>query len=241
MKIDVWSDIACPFCYLGKVTLESALSKFEHADDVEVVYHSFLLNPGLPVDYDGDLYDYLTRKLGVSREQAIAMNTQLTSRAAEQGLQWHMDQVVVTNLIDAHRLTHFAATQGKRSELITRFFEAYFSEGLHLGQREVLADLASSIGLDRAKVLQVLESEQFIEPVQADIERAQQLGITGVPFFVFNDKYGVSGAQPEAVFTQVLNQAWQESQSLTVVAGAATGSAATGTGADACTDDSCAT
>lgn len=231
MKIDVWSDIACPFCYLGKVTLESAVDKFEHADQVEVVYHSFLLNPGLPVDYDGDLYDYLTHKLQVPRTQAIAMNDQLSARAAELGLQWQMDRVVVTNLTDAHRLLHFAAAHGKHTELLTGLFRGYFSDGLHLGRHEVLADLAAEAGLDRDEALRVLESDRFLPEVQDDIAAAQRLGINGVPFFVINNRYGISGAQPEAVFTQALTQAWQEEQPLTVVASS---------DADACTDDSCA-
>ena len=230
MRIDIWSDVACPFCYIGKATLDKALQDFDHRDSVDLVYHSFLLNPGQAVEPKGDLHDYLSKKMGVSREQAQAMNQQVSARANEVGLAWNMDQTIPTNLIDAHRLLHFAAEHGRQQQLLNLMFSAYFTEGRHLGHADVLAELAEQAGLDRAQALEVLQSERYLVEVQNDVDHAHRLGIQGVPFFVINDKYGISGAQPQPIFTQALQQAWQDEHPLQMV----------GLAEDAtCTDDAC--
>lgn len=230
MRIDIWSDVACPFCYIGKATLDKALQDFDHADAVELVYHSYLLNPGQPVEPKGDLHDYLAKKLGVSRQQAQTMNQQVTAGAAEVGLTWNMDKTIPTNLIDAHRLLHFAAEHDRQQQLLNLMFDAYFADGLHLGHPEVLADLAEQAGLDRVQALEVLGSDKYLIEVQNDIDAAHRLGVQGVPFFVINDKYGISGAQPQQIFASALQQAWQDEHPLQMV----------GTNSDAtCTDEAC--
>lgn len=212
MQIDVWSDIACPFCYLGKTTLDKALANFEHRDQVEVTYHSYVLNPDAPVEPNYDLYDYLAKKFGISRDEAISMNNNLTARAAEEGLEWQMDKTVPSNTRSAHRLLHFAFEQGKQAELAQSLFKAYFSDGLNVAQPDVLVQLAADAGLDAEQARRVVESEQYSDAVDQDINAAAAMGITGVPFFVINNKYGISGAQPETLFNDALKQAWDDAK-----------------------------
>lgn len=200
----------CPFCYLGDTILVQALEKFEHAEKIEVRYHSFLLMPELPVETAIDLDELLATKRGFSKEQAAAMNAQIAERGREYGLDYRMDRAVATNTRRAHELSHFAGQQGRQHEMIQRLFRAYFTDGLNVGDLEVLADLAAGLGLDRNAVLAALQSGDFADAVEADIQRARQLGIRGVPFFVFNDKYAISGAQPVEAFLQVLEKAWGE-------------------------------
>lgn len=210
MQIDVWSDIACPFCYLGKATLERSLAKFAYRDQVEVVYHSYILNPDAPVDPDYDLYDYLVAKFGMARSEAISMNDGLTAKAAAVGLEWQLDKTIPANTRDAHRLLHFALDQGKQAELAQRLFHAYFGNGLNIANPEVLVSLAVEVGLDEAAALAVVNSDQYATAVDSDISAAASMGIAGVPFFVINNKYGISGAQPEALFDDAIQTAWQE-------------------------------
>lgn len=200
----------CPFCYLGDTILVQALEKFEHAEKIEVRYHSFLLMPELPVETAIDLDELLATKRGFSKEQAAAMNAQIAERGREYGLDYRMDRAAATNTRRAHELSHFAGQQGRQHEMIQRLFRAYFTDGLNVGDLEVLADLAAGLGLDRNAVLAALQSGDFADAVEADIQRARQLGIRGVPFFVFNDKYAISGAQPVEAFLQVLEKAWGE-------------------------------
>ena len=208
--IDVWSDIMCPFCYLGDTHLAKALERFPHRDKVEVRYHSYLLMPELPVETKISLNDLLVSKRGFPREQAEAANAQFAERGKGVGLDYRMDDAIATNTRSAHRLSHFAATRGKQHEMIIRLFKAYFTDGLYVGDYQVLADLAEEIGLDRAEALAALESGAFEEELDADLDRARQLGITGVPFFVFAGKYAVSGAQPVEGFLQALETTWNE-------------------------------
>lgn len=218
MQIDVWSDFACPFCYIGKKRLEGALAKFEHGKHVKVVFRSFELDPNAAISYEHDVHEMLSRKYGMPREKAIEMNSDLAKQAASVGLTFNFDTLVLTNTFDAHRLTHFAAKYGKQDEMSERLFRAYFTDSKHLGERDTLADLAAEVGLDRQEALAVLESDAHAQDVRGDEEEASRIGVRGVPFFVINRKYAISGAQPNEVFLNAIKQAWDEAYpALTVI------------------------
>lgn len=209
--VDVWSDVMCPFCYMGDALLDQALERFEHAEAVSVRYHSFLLMPDLPVDTAVNLDDLLVTQRGLSRAQAKAMNAQVAARGRQVGLDYRFDRAIATNTRRAHELSHFAKRHGRQHDMIRRLFKAYFTDGLNVGDRDTLADLAAEIGLDRDAAATSLASGEFAAAVDADLLQARQLGITGVPFFVFNQAYAVSGAQPVEAFGQVLERVWGES------------------------------
>jgi len=218
MKVEIWSDIVCPFCYIGKRRYEEALAQLDYRDEVETVYRSFELDPNAPVKSDRDLHESLAAKFGISREQAKSMNDNVTEQARSVGLTYNLDQAVPTNTFDAHRLTHLAAKHGKMVEMTERLFKAYFTEGKHIGDRQVLVELAEDIGLDAAEVTEALDRSSYSDEVRADEREAAQLGIQGVPFFVINRKYAVSGAQPTEVFIRALEKARSEEQpAITVV------------------------
>jgi len=210
MKVEVWSDFVCPFCYIGKRRLEQALETFSHKDNVQVVFRSFQLGPESPRHINKDIHTVLAEKYGVSYDQAKKMNEQVGRQAAEVGLTYHFDTMKPTNTLDAHRLFYYAKSKGKEKELTERLLKAYFTDSLHIGDHEILASLAAEVGLDREEAMKLLESDQYKNEVIADQDLANRLGITGVPFFVFNEKYGVSGAQPTEVFTEVLQKVWDE-------------------------------
>lgn len=209
MKIDIWSDIVCPFCYLGKRRLEAALERFEHADEVEVTWHSFELDRGAEAVSPLALVDLIAAKYGTTREQAEAQHRSMTAAAAELGLAFNWEQARYGNTFDAHRVVHLAAEHGLADAAHERLMRAYFTEGLAVGDREVLVALATEIGLDGKQVRAMLESEDYGNHVRSDEATAKMLGIESVPFFVFDRKYGVSGAQPPEVFTQALETAWE--------------------------------
>lgn len=211
MKVEIWSDFACPFCYIGKRRLESALEQFAHRDDIEVEFRSFELDPNAKRDVDYNVNEMLARKYGMTVEQAAANNRNLTEQARAIGLEYHMDKSVLTNSFDAHRLTHYASQFGKRNEMAERLFKAYFTDGLHIGDHETLANLAAEIGLDREGALAALTGSDFSEEVREDEQFAAQIGVRGVPFFVLDRKYAVSGAQPTEVFLDALEKAYSES------------------------------
>jgi predicted DsbA family dithiol-disulfide isomerase len=209
IKVDIWSDVACPWCYISKRKIESAIREFSSQDStapVEVEYHSYLLNPDMPVDYEGGQTDYLAQHKGMPRDQVIAMTERLVAIAKDVGLDYDMEHMHMTNTVLAHQLLQYAKTQGKQVEMKERIMSAHFVEALHVGRAEVLADLASDVGLDRAEVLCVLESAEFLPAFEADLAQAQAYGISGVPFFVIDGKYGVSGAQNPDVFVKAFNQ-----------------------------------
>jgi predicted DsbA family dithiol-disulfide isomerase len=212
IQIDVWSDVMCPFCYMGDKLLDQALAGFEHRDQVSVTYHSFLLMPELPVDETISIVDLFTKYKNTPREQTQQFNQRLQQQASSLGLDYNFDKALSTNMRKAHELIHFAKSQGLQHEMVTRLFKAYFSEGLNVGDLSTLANLAAEIGLDRQQAISVLESGQFTGDVDEDLQMAAQLGIQSVPFFVFNMKYAVSGAQPVESFSQVLQKVWQESE-----------------------------
>jgi len=235
MNVQIWSDYVCPFCYIGKRKFEQALASFEHKDQVEVVYKSFELDPHAPLDATKDMYETLAGKYGMSIEEAKNMTNGVAQQAKEVGLDYDFDAMKRTNTRDAHRLTHYATTQGKMAELTERLLKAYFIESKHIGEHESLADLAQEVGLNRDEVLKVLGSDQFDDMVQNDIDVASQIGVTGVPFFVIGGKYAVSGAQPVEVFAEVLEKVWEEQHGTPLVH---VGSKETAKG-ESCSDDSC--
>lgn len=200
----------CPFCYMGDTLLERALEAFDHREAVDITYHSFLLMPDLPVDQTFDLDDLLVNQRGYPRAQAQQMNAQVAERGKQLGLEYRFDRAIATNTRRAHELSHFALRQGRQHDMMRRLFAAYFTEGLNVGDRDVLAELAAEIGLDRDAAAAALAAGEFADDVEADLREAQQIGINGVPFFVFNYKYAISGAQPVEAFSEVLNTVWDE-------------------------------
>jgi predicted DsbA family dithiol-disulfide isomerase len=233
MRIDIWSDVVCPWCYIGKRRLESALEEFGHADDVEVVYHSFELDPTAPKVGTESVVDALASKYRTDLEGAQQMMAQMAEAAAGEGLEFGYDHATHTSTVDAHRLLHLALAEGGprlQGELKEALLAAYFTRGESMGDVEVLRKAAADVGLDAGAVDQVLTSDAYQDEVRADIGQARAYGITGVPFFVVDGRYGVSGAQPADVLVQVLQRAWDErSPGLTM----------TGDG-EACGPDGCA-
>ena len=212
MKVEIWSDVVCPWCYIGKRRFESALQGFPHRDEVEVAWRSFQLDPSAPPQSPGNLADRLARKYGVSREQAEAMNARVVAQAAGEGLEYRLDIACPGNTFDAHRLLHLADQSGLRAAAKERFLAAYFTEGKAIGDRETLVELAGEVGVDRNRAKEVLASDEFTDSVRRDEREAAELGISGVPFFVIDRRYGISGAQPSELIQQALDQAWAKSQ-----------------------------
>lgn len=214
MRIDIWSDIVCPFCYIGKRRLEAALERFEHRDQVQVVWHSFELDPEAPVGANELSVDHVAAKYGMPPEQARANNAGLAAQAATVGLSFNWEDAISANTFDAHRLVHLAATKSRETadELEERLMRAFFTEGFAVDDRDVLLDIAGDAGLAADEVEAVLDSDRFTDAVRADESAARRMGIGGVPFYVFAEKYAVSGAQPLEVFEQALATAWAESQ-----------------------------
>jgi predicted DsbA family dithiol-disulfide isomerase len=213
IKIDVWSDIACPWCYIGKRNLESGLaaaSADADAPTVEVTFHSFELSPDTPVDFDGDELDFLATHKGIDRDQVRSMLENVTDVAEKAGLHYRFDLLKHTNTVKAHELLHFAKDNGAQGEMAERLMSAYFTEGRHLGREDELVGLAVEAGLDADAAREALRSGRYLDAVRADQTQASAYGITGVPFFVIDGKYGVSGAQPADAFTQIVRQVWSE-------------------------------
>jgi len=210
IKVEIWTDILCPWCYIGKRQFEQALEQFSHKDEVEVQYHSFELDPNADRDPGMDSFELLAKKYGVTREKAADMHRNVSERAAGVGLEYHLDVTKPTNSFDAHRLIHFAASKGRAHEMVEKLSAAYLTEGKHIGDPGSLQAIAAAAGLDTHETAEVLNSDAFAAQVRADEQEAGQLGIKGVPFFVFDRKYGVSGAQGSEVFGEVLKKAWGE-------------------------------
>lgn len=210
MKIEVWSDFGCPFCYIGKRRLERALESFSHRDEIELVYRSFELDPGAPKDTESSIHELLAVKYGLSLEQAKESNRNVAQQAQTEGLTHNFDTIIPTNTFDAHRLAHYAGEQGKAKEMTERLFRAYFTDSLHIGDRDTLVRLAEEVGLDGAAVREVLEQNTYADAVREDENEARRLGIRGVPFFVLRGKYAVSGAQPLEIFQGALLRAWED-------------------------------
>lgn len=210
MKIEVWSDFGCPFCYIGKRRLERALESFSHRDEIELVYRSFELDPGAPKDTESSIHELLAVKYGLSLEQAQESNCNVAQQAQTEGLTYNFDTIIPTNTFDAHRLAHYAGEQGKAKEMTERLFRAYFTDSLHIGDWDTLVRLAEEVGLEGTAVREVLEQDTYADVVREDENEARRLGIRGVPFFVLRGKYAVSGAQPLEIFQGALLRAWED-------------------------------
>lgn len=211
MRIEIWSDYVCPYCYIGKRRLEIALEQFFHNDKIEVEYKSFELDPNAPKYSDQDIYESLAAKYGVSVEQVKEGKKQGSGKqAAELGLIYNFDDMKPTNTFDAHRLTKYAKTLGKEKEISESLFYAYFTDSKNIGDLDTLADIAEINGIDRANSLRILNSEEFTDDVRNDQQLARQHRITGVPFYVINGRYAISGAQPIHVFIEGFKKALAE-------------------------------
>ncbi|MFC4137218.1 MULTISPECIES: DsbA family oxidoreductase [unclassified Microbacterium] len=213
ISIDIWSDIACPWCYIGKRNLEAGLAATasdEDAPQVRITFHSFELSPDTPVDFDGDEIDFLAGHKGMPREQVEQMLSHVTNVAAQAGLEYNFDKLQHTNTVKAHELLHHAKAKGVQHEMEERLMSAYFTEGRHVGRIDDLVALAAEVGLDAAEATEVLQSSQYLDAVRADQAQARAYGINGVPFFVIDGKYGVSGAQPAEAFQNVIRDVWAQ-------------------------------
>lgn len=210
MKVEIWSDIMCPFCYIGKRKFESAMAGFGDAAGVEVEWHSFQLDPSLQSEPDKNLYQYLSERKGISYQQSVDMHKQVTDMAKSAGLEYNFDKAVVSNSFDAHRLIQLAKTKGLGDAAEERLFYAYFTEGKNVSDHVVLKELGKDIGLSENDLNELFNSNAYSKEVQHDIAEASQIGVRGVPFFVFNRKYAVSGAQPPEVFVQALQQSFED-------------------------------
>lgn len=213
MRVDIWSDIVCPWCYIGKRRFEAALAKFSHGAEVEVTFHSFELDPHSTRIHEGNHVEYLTKKYRIAPAQAQQMIDRVTRNAEEAGLEFHLEQARGGNTFDAHRLLHLARSHGKQAELKERFMRAYFTEGASIGDHEVLASLATEVGLAETETHDVLSSNRFAAETRGDEQIATELGISGVPFYVIGARLGLSGAQPPEVMLQALERGWRESAS----------------------------
>ncbi|MBC9226795.1 thioredoxin domain-containing protein [Aeromicrobium sp. 636] len=204
VKVDIWSDIACPWCFVGKRRFERAVADWD--GDVEVEFHSFELAPDTPVDFEGSEVDFLAHHKGMDPAQVAQMLQQMTVLAAEEGLSYDFDALRHTKTLLAHQALHFAKAHGRQSELKERLLSAYFEQGRHVGRIDELVELATEVGLDGEELRRDLESGRYAADVDADIARARAYGITGVPFFVFDGRLGVSGAQAPETFREVLER-----------------------------------
>ena len=216
IKVDVWADIACPWCYIGKRNLGTAITRQQTdatAPAVEVALHSFQLAPDTPIDFEGGESDYLAQHKGISREQAAAMQQRVAAIGADAGLEYRFDLVRHTNTVKAHRLLHYARAHGRQLEMAERLMRAYFTEGRHLGRDEELSALAGEVDIDADDALRSLRDGEYLDAVRSDEAAAGLLGVRGVPFFLIDDRYALQGAQPPDVFEAALHQAVVSSQS----------------------------
>jgi predicted DsbA family dithiol-disulfide isomerase len=210
MKIEIWSDVMCPFCYLGKRKFENALAQFAENEHIEVEWKGFQLNPALVTDTAISIQQYLSEHKGMSLEQVKQSQSYITQAGQVVGLDYHFDKVIVANTFKAQQLLKFAREQNKQNEMEERLFEAFFTEGQNVDDLATLVQLAIEVGLDATGLHDALETNQYLAQVQADIAEANALGIHGVPYFVFNRKLAVNGAQESAVFLETLRKAFAE-------------------------------
>jgi predicted DsbA family dithiol-disulfide isomerase len=210
MQVEIWSDVVCPWCYLGKRRFEQALSEFEHRDDVQVVYRSFELDPAAPVGVTTPTVDRLADKYGMTPAQASQAQRAMEKRAADDGLTFKMASLRSGNTRDAHRLIQLAKDRGRQPEMVERLHRAYFTDEDSVFDHAALTRLGVEAGLDRDDVADVLASDAYTDHIDTDEAMARAIGATGVPLFVIDRKYGISGAQPAGTITQVLEQAWHE-------------------------------
>ncbi|MBS4210306.1 DsbA family oxidoreductase [Bacillus sp. FJAT-50079] len=213
MKIEIWSDFVCPFCYIGKRRLEAALEQFPHRDEVQLEFKSFELDPDAPLKSTQSIHEMLAAKYGMTIEKAKEMNAGVGEQAASVGLTFNFDNMKPTNTFDAHRLAHYAKKHGKANKITENLLHAYFTDGKDVSDKETLVALAEGVGLEADAVLAVLNDEQaYADDVRDDEKTASQIGVRGVPFFVLNGKYAVSGAQASETFLGALEKVWEEEQ-----------------------------
>ncbi|MDQ4502986.1 DsbA family oxidoreductase [Sinomonas sp. ASV322] len=229
MNVDIWSDIACPWCYIGKRRFETALAEFPHKDQITVTWHSFQLDPSIPEHYDGTELDYLSKRKGMQPAHVSQMFEHVAEVAAGEGLAYDFGSVVVANSFAGHELIHLAKARdsgnagtgvgGKNTADAVKeaLLSAHFEKGQDIGSREVLVAIGTAAGLTETEITDALDAGTYRDAVRADIRQAQMLGIQGVPFFVIDSKYGVSGAQPAELFARALDTAWRESNPLVMV------------------------
>lgn len=210
LQIEIWSDIMCPFCYIGKRRLEAAIERLDPKPNLKIQWRSFQLNPNLVDRPEKDMYTYLAELKGQSLEWSIQMHNQLTETARELGLDYRFDLAKIANSLDAHRIIQLAKTLSLDNEMEVRLFYAYFTEGAWISDPAVLIRLASDIGIPEIEAKKVLEEKLFREAIEQDLEEGMQLGVRGVPFFVFNRKYAISGAQTTEHFVQVLKKVMED-------------------------------
>ncbi len=210
MKIEIWSDIVCPFCYIGKRQFDEALALFKHRDEVEVVWHSYQLFPDYEQKEGSDFYTEVGRLKGNNREWSICFHNQITEHARRVGLEYNFEKIPFPNTFNAHRFSLYAKTKGVQHEAEEKLFRAYFTEGRNIGDLEVLAQLGEEIDLPNADVREALSGNQFSQLVRKDIAEAQRIGVNGVPFFLINGELAVAGAQDPNGFVKVLNRAWEK-------------------------------
>jgi predicted DsbA family dithiol-disulfide isomerase len=210
MRVDIWSDIVCPWCFVGKRQFERAMAEFEHAEEVEVVWRSYELDPRAPEVREGTYAERIARKYGMEIGQARAAMSRIVTAGADAGIEFKFDDMRPGNTFDAHRLVHLGAAHGIQGAVKERFLQATFYDGEPIGTRDALLRLAVEAGLDKDEVADVLDGDAFADAVRADERVAQSIGITGVPFFLIDDTYGVPGAQEPTVFLNLLRRAWSE-------------------------------
>jgi predicted DsbA family dithiol-disulfide isomerase len=228
MKVEIWSDVMCPFCYIGKRRFETALAQFEHKDDIEVEWKSFQLDPQMQTMPGKNINEYLAERKGFTVEYAKQLNSQVTKMAAAEGLVYDFDKAIVANSFDAHRFAALAKAQGLGNEAEEKLFKAYFTEGKNIADHNILAALGGEIGMDAHLTKKALAGDDYAGSVADDIAGAGEIGVRGVPFFVLNRQYAVSGAQPAEVFLSALTQSfagWQKQHAAVVELAGETGEA----------------
>jgi predicted DsbA family dithiol-disulfide isomerase len=213
MKVEIWSDIMCPFCYIGKRHFEKAIAQFEQTHSIEIEWKSFQLDPTIPKSVEKvSVYQYLADAKGISFEESKKMHDNVVQSAKNVGLTYNYDNAIIANSFDAHRMIQFAKSVELGDQVEEALFKAYFTDGKNIGDFNNLMDIGESIGLNKLDLKAVLESEQFANEVKNDISEAQKIGVRGVPFFVFDRKYAVSGAQPISVFIETIEKVLSESK-----------------------------
>jgi predicted DsbA family dithiol-disulfide isomerase len=213
MKVEIWSDIMCPFCYIGKRHFEEAIAQFEQTNSIEIEWKSFQLDPTIPKSVEKVIvHQYLADAKGISFEESKKMHDNVVQSAKNVGLTYNYDNAIIANSFDAHRMIQFAKTKGLGDQLEEALFKAYFTDGKNIGDFNDLLEIGVSIGIEKLALKAVLESGQFTNEVKNDISEAQQIGVRGVPFFVFDRKYAISGAQPISVFTETIEKVLSESK-----------------------------
>jgi predicted DsbA family dithiol-disulfide isomerase len=214
MRVDIWSDLVCPWCYVGKRRFEKALARFDNRDEVQVVHRSFQLNPAAPRDTTSSRREMLMRKYRRSPDQVVEMDARMTQTAAAEGLEFNLEGTLTGNTFHAHQLVHLAHAHGLQDAVVERLFRAYFTEQRSLFDQQTLVDLGADAGLNRDEAAAALVDNRYAPAVDTDIEIAHRLGVTGVPFYVINDRYGVSGAQAPDTFLDVLQRVAADHQSV---------------------------